>query len=597
MAVTYYPIDEKAAEQANDLNSYRTYRDGEATAEYRAAVDRAAKIAEKQKKEVDPIYHEKIDQLLDTYARKLAENLNSGYRIDARVPSILIAGGSNFPKRKKEKQNAAWDKNLEEWQKIQGLIDKIRGVGTAGISADDPAAVQKLKLKLDRLKQDQENMKAVNAYYRKNKTLDGCPGLTWEQIETLKAGMARSFRPVPKPYESYMLTNNNAEIRRVEKRIEELTRVAETEFAGWEFEGGRAEINREANRLRLFFDDKPDADVRSELKSYGFRWAPSAGAWQRQLSEHVFSVADKLECIRPLSGKLPSQLQSELSANEAAVEKTPVEETPREAVPSPVRTTTNPLPKGWSIYIIPDLKTWSTNADKQSVLERFDTFEEAKARYEELRPRPYDSEAPKEAFRPQDRVGPPYARLTIGIENSDKKIVADILQVRGRLNCLVDDFTRMDTLKGDPEVMRLLQRFSEEIGFEDVMLYKSSERSSGFSRIPFENWDNPYFPSKTAGRIAALYYDVMRECYPGYANEFPDRDYAVERLALDLRGKGTYWVASDIVAIRKMENLPGDVKNRVSMLIAELADYIEKRDREKTTPEKPKRKKSRQQER
>ena len=29
--------------------------------------------------------------------------MNKGYEIDARVPSILIAGGSNFPTRKKEK--------------------------------------------------------------------------------------------------------------------------------------------------------------------------------------------------------------------------------------------------------------------------------------------------------------------------------------------------------------------------------------------------------------------------------------------------------------------------------------------------------------
>ena len=62
--------------------------------------------------------------MVDAYARKLAENLNAGNRIDARCPSILVAGGSNFPVRKKEKQNAARDRNMEEWRRIQQILDK-----------------------------------------------------------------------------------------------------------------------------------------------------------------------------------------------------------------------------------------------------------------------------------------------------------------------------------------------------------------------------------------------------------------------------------------------------------------------------------------
>jgi len=79
---------------------------------------------------VDPMYHEKIDHLLDTYARKLAENMNQGFAIDARVPSVLIAGPSNFPVGKKEKQNRARDSNMEEWRHIQGLLDKMRATRT-----------------------------------------------------------------------------------------------------------------------------------------------------------------------------------------------------------------------------------------------------------------------------------------------------------------------------------------------------------------------------------------------------------------------------------------------------------------------------------
>ena len=60
------------------------------------------------------------------------------FSIEARVPSILIAGGSNFPVRQKEKQNAARDRNMEDWNEIQGLFDKIRSTGMGGISADDP---------------------------------------------------------------------------------------------------------------------------------------------------------------------------------------------------------------------------------------------------------------------------------------------------------------------------------------------------------------------------------------------------------------------------------------------------------------------------
>ena len=114
----YYAINEGAARRANDVNSFYDYKPGSATAEYRQMVDKAVEIGERQKKRVDPMYHEKIDSLVDTYARKLAENMNSSFSIEARVPSILIAGGSNFPVRKKEKQNAARDRNMEDWNEI-----------------------------------------------------------------------------------------------------------------------------------------------------------------------------------------------------------------------------------------------------------------------------------------------------------------------------------------------------------------------------------------------------------------------------------------------------------------------------------------------
>lgn len=198
--VKYYSINEDAACRAKEMNSFSDYIPGSATEEYKMMVDNAVKIAQEQKMRVDPMYHEKIDSLLDTYARKLAENMNNGYVIDARIPSVMIAGPANFPTRKKEKQNAARDRNMEEWKKIQGLLDKIKSTGTGGISVDNPDAIQQLKAKLEILEDAQETMKLVNDYYRKNGALDKCPFLTLEQIQKLKSDMESSWHYGNAPY-------------------------------------------------------------------------------------------------------------------------------------------------------------------------------------------------------------------------------------------------------------------------------------------------------------------------------------------------------------------------------------------------------------
>ena len=110
-----------------------------------------------------------------------------------------------------------------------------------------------------------------------------------------------------KPYPAYLLSNNNANIRRVRQRIEELS--SRSEFAGWTFPGGEAKINEAENRLQLFFEEKPDADQRQELKSNGFKWAPSQGAWQRQLNQNAIRAAARIDFLRPEDGTSPYQLQ------------------------------------------------------------------------------------------------------------------------------------------------------------------------------------------------------------------------------------------------------------------------------------------------
>jgi len=277
-----YKIDETAARRAKEANSFRDYKQGSATSMYQGYVAEATEIAEAQKRRVDPMYHEKIDRILDAYCRKMATNINKGNEIDARVPSIMISGGGNFPVRKKEKQNAARDRNMEEYNYIQGLLDKIRSVGAGGIRSDDPNAIEKIKEQVDSLIEKQAYMKKANAHYRKHKTMKSFMDTCDSEAEQWDSNIKKGYSFHQTPYPSYKLTNNNANIKRLKQRLQKLQALQEKGASpDITFDGGSIVDSEEAGRVQIFFDEKPDEEMRSKLKGRGFRWAPSVKAWQR----------------------------------------------------------------------------------------------------------------------------------------------------------------------------------------------------------------------------------------------------------------------------------------------------------------------------
>ncbi|MCD7902666.1 MAG: hypothetical protein LUF91_02650 [Oscillospiraceae bacterium] len=97
------------------------------------------------------------------------------------------------------------------------------------------------------------------------------------------------------------VTNNNANIRRIRGRIAEMEkRQTEPAPEGWAFGGGTVEVDTDDNRLRVLFDDVPDADLRAELKSNGFKWSPKHKAWQRQLTGNALYAAKRIKGITPI---------------------------------------------------------------------------------------------------------------------------------------------------------------------------------------------------------------------------------------------------------------------------------------------------------
>jgi sugar-specific transcriptional regulator TrmB len=86
-------------------------------------------------------------------------------------------------------------------------------------------------------------------------------------------------------------------------------------YTGWQINGGKVVANQHENCLQVFFDSKPNDDTRGELKSNGFSWSQNAKAWYRELNNDAIDIADSMQCIQPITGEKPTELQKAVQAS------------------------------------------------------------------------------------------------------------------------------------------------------------------------------------------------------------------------------------------------------------------------------------------
>lgn len=292
-AARYYEINEDTARNAHYCVHMSDYQPGSATNSYRAAVDEAAALVEARKSKVSPYYHDKLDALLDRYARRLAQWTNDYNRNQASYPSQFISGAGNYNMKKHEKQMSREDTLWKEYDEIKAILNKIEAVGTGAVDLADPHAREMLTDQLQKLQAHLDRNKALNAYYRKHKSFVGFPGLTAEAAAKLTTDFADTCQRCPwvkHPIPDYELTSLRGKIKRVQARLDELdkrTEQAEQPAESTKFSGGEIVRNLEADRLQILFDEKPDEETRAALKQNGFRWSPRYSAWQRQLTQNA----------------------------------------------------------------------------------------------------------------------------------------------------------------------------------------------------------------------------------------------------------------------------------------------------------------------
>lgn len=57
----------------------------------------------------------------------------------------------------------------------------------------------------------------------------------------------------------------------------------------------RVERDMNSNRINLYFEGKPEEEVRRVLKSNGFRWSPSYSCWTRQLTNEAEHSLERIK--------------------------------------------------------------------------------------------------------------------------------------------------------------------------------------------------------------------------------------------------------------------------------------------------------------
>ncbi len=211
---------------------------------------------------------------------------------------ILV--GHHSEKAHRRLLDRSWNKlgqAVQEGRKAEYYKEKAAAAASNdAIFSDDPDAIEKLQAKIAEAEREQEFMKAVNRVCRSKKTTTEEKTAilrdTYHFDSTSIHNLLTPEYSYEKPgFQGWRLSNNNANIRRMKQRLEQLVKAESEETTEQEINGVTICDNVEDNRVQLFFPDKPAEEIRSFLKHNGFHWSRKVGAWQRMRSSWALRMA------------------------------------------------------------------------------------------------------------------------------------------------------------------------------------------------------------------------------------------------------------------------------------------------------------------
>lgn len=192
--------------------------------------------------------------------------------------------------------------HINEEEEYFYKIDKPMKAKTGiKISSATTSELDKAVSDLHRVEKAQKMMKDANAIIRSKKNVQERlvkeAGFSEAEAEKIVKGDFRGRVG----FSSYALTNNNANLKRLQDRVKMLQKKVEgakaAETGGAEkysFENGFFEVNYSADRVQIFFEGMPTSDQRNDLKRNGWHWSYTNKAWQRKITPQAIRNAEYL---------------------------------------------------------------------------------------------------------------------------------------------------------------------------------------------------------------------------------------------------------------------------------------------------------------
>lgn len=236
------------------------------------------------------------EQFRDEYEKRYIAKFCEWMQALSRTYSVMITGAGNFNNKRHEKMNryerSAYDRFITWRDKVLKRLNREKRL----VGWEE---VERLQNKLEKLVDLQEKMKAVNKIVRNTKLSEveqyeelEALGLSKKLINEVMSEPQYAFQK--KGFQQYQLSNNNAKIKATEEAIRRHTAMAETEDSEIPFEGGKIEMCYSEERIRIYFDERPDAEMIKKLKGAAFKWSPKNVAWQRQLTPNAKYATSRL---------------------------------------------------------------------------------------------------------------------------------------------------------------------------------------------------------------------------------------------------------------------------------------------------------------